>query len=426
MSALPKNYLPNGAQGTGLNSDPGSGSNSGSKPDSNSQLNPDIHLELNPEQLAQENRQLQRQLRALLANVRQNEEKLKRFQELELRLIACSELYELLQIVIYEYRATSNLDHVSIVLYDPEYELRRMLEDEGVYIGEHPDIIFTENISMIDSFYGFSLTPYLGTYDQSLHYKFFPRPMQSTSTIALLPLARNMELIGSLNLASHHSDRFEPNSGSDFLQRLASIVTVCLNNTCNQERLKKIGLTDTLTGVNNRRFYDQRLSEEVGRAQRDNLVISCLFFDVDFFKLVNDNHGHNEGDMILREVATLIRMNLRTSDVIARYGGEEFSAILNNTDGEKAAEIAERIRVSIAEREYKLANGKTIHVTISIGVSTIHAGNYKIDVNQLSQQLVKDADACLYKAKANGRNCVITTNDQESDFKKKQIELFNS
>jgi len=398
MSALPSNYAPNETAHDG---------------------------EPTPEQVVQENRQLQRQLRALLANVRQNEEKLKRFQELELRLIACSELYELLQIVIYEYRATSNLDHVSIILYDPEYELQRMLEDEGVHINEHPDIIFTENISDIDSFYGFSLSPYLGKYNRSVHSKFFPRAMQITASIALLPLARNMELIGSLNLASHHSDRFEADSASDFLQRLASIVTVCLNNTCNQERLKKIGLTDTLTGVNNRRFFDQRLNEEVGRAQRDNLVISCLFFDVDFFKKVNDNYGHNEGDMILREVATLIRMNLRTSDVIARYGGEEFSAILNNTDGEKASEIAERIRVSIAEREYKLANGEDIHVTISIGVSTIHAGNYKIDVNKLGTQLVQSADHCLYEAKRQGRNCVIRTSDQESDFKKKQIELFN-
>ncbi len=381
-------------------------------------------IELSPEQIAQENRQLQRQLRALLANVRQNEEKLKRFQELELRLIACSELYELLQIVIYEYRATSNLDHVSIVLYDPEYELRRMLEDEGVHIHEHPDIIFTENISMIDSFYGFSLTPYLGQYDGTKHDRFFPRQMQATASVALLPLARNMELIGSLNLASHHSDRFESHTASDFLQRLASIVTVCLNNTCNQERLKKIGLTDTLTGVNNRRFYDQRLLEEIGRAQRDDLTISCLFFDVDFFKKVNDTYGHNEGDMILREVATIIRMSLRTSDVIARYGGEEFSAILNNTEGDKATEIAERIRVSIEEREFKLANNENIHITISIGVSTLHAGNYKINVENLSEKLVKNADTCLYKAKASGRNCVIAINDQESAENKKQIELF--
>jgi len=390
-------------------------------------LNPNVQTpdaETSPEKLAQENHQLQRQLRTLLANVRQNEEKLKRFQTLELHLIACSELFELLQIVIYEYRATSNLDHVSIVLYDPEYELRRMLEDEGVKTAEHPDILFTENISEIDAFYGFSLTPYLGGYDASQHNQFFPRSIQSTASIALLPLSRNMELVGSLNLASHHTDRFEANNASDFLQRLASIVTVCLNNVCNQERLKKIGLTDTLTGVNNRRFYDQRLDEEVGRAQRDSLTISCLFFDIDFFKRVNDTHGHKEGDMILREVATLIRMDLRTSDVIARYGGEEFSAILNNTDNEMATEIAERIRINIANRNFKLSNGENIHVTISIGVSTFHAGKYKLDINKLGQNLAHSADECLYKAKKMGRNRVISWCDQQNEYSSKQIELF--
>ncbi len=378
----------------------------------------------NPAELAQENRQLQRQLRALLANVRQNEEKLKRFQELELRLIACSELFELLQIVIYEYRATSNLDRVSLVLYDPEYELQRLLEDEGIRVAEHPDIIFTDNISAIDAFYGFSLKPYLGHYDQTTHGRFFPGSLQRSTSIALIPLARNMELVGSLNLASHQSDRFTQNNGTDFLQRLASIVTVCLRNVANQERLKKLGLTDVLTGVNNRRFFDQRLYEEVGRAKRDHLTISCLFFDVDHFKKVNDTHGHNEGDMVLREVASLIRMNLRTSDVLARYGGEEFSAILNCTNATTACEIAERIRTSIENREFSLGNGETIRITISIGISTIQAGKYKLDTRKLGNTLVQKADQCLYEAKRSGRNKIVCSTDQVESEKKKQLDMF--
>lgn len=375
-------------------------------------------------ELAQENRQLQRQLRALLANVRQNEEKLKRFQELELRLIACTELFDLLQIVIYEYRATSNLDRVSLVLYDPEYELQRLLEDEGIKISEHPDIIFTDNISDIDAFYGFSLKPYLGQYDQVAHRKFFPGILQSSTSIALIPLSRNMELVGSLNLASHQSARFEQNNATDFLQRLASIVTVCLKNVANQERLKKLGLTDVLTGVNNRRFFDQRLHEEVGRAQRDHLTISCLFFDVDYFKKVNDTYGHNEGDMVLREVAGLIRMNLRTSDVIARYGGEEFSAILNNTNATTACEIAERIRLGIENREFTLSNGESIRVTTSIGIATFQAGNYQLDTHKLGNTLLQKADQCLYEAKRSGRNKIICTTDQKNTAKSQQLDMF--
>ncbi len=372
----------------------------------------------------EENRQLQRQLRALLANVRQNEEKLKRFQELELHLIACTELFELLKVIIYEYRATSNLDRVSLVLYDPEYELQRLLEDEGIKISEHRDIMFTDNISDIDAFYGFSLKPYLGQYEQDTHRKFFPCDLQSSTSIALIPLSRNMELVGSLNLASHHADRFAQNNATDFLQRLTSIVTVCLKNVTNQERLKKLGLTDVLTAVNNRRFFDQRLSEEVGRAQRDTLTISCLFFDIDHFKQVNDTHGHNEGDMVLREVASLIRMNLRTSDVLARYGGEEFSAILNNTNAKTACEIAERIRSSIAYREFTLSTGDSIHVTVSIGIATIQAGKYAIDTNRLGDTLLQKADQCLYEAKRTGRNKIICTTDRAISNKKKQLDMF--
>jgi len=377
-------------------------------------------------QLIQENRQLQKQLRALLSNVRHNEEKLKRFQELELRLIACSELFELLQIVIYEYRATSGLEHVSLVLYDPEYELQRILEDEGLRISEHPDIMFTDNISEIDSYYGFSLNPYLGSYQHEAHLQFFPRKIRSASSIALLPLSRNMELVGSLNLASHHKGRFSESSASDFLQRLAAMVTVCLENVCNQERLKKLGLTDMLTGVNNRRFFDQRLLEEVGRAQRDKLVISCLFFDVDNFKKVNDTYGHNDGDIVLREIAALIRMNLRSSDVIARYGGEEFAAILNNTDVETAIEISERIRHSIEQREFEISENRAIHVTTSIGIATLQAGRYSINVNRLGQNLVHKADQCLYEAKRNGRNRIISSTDEPISNKKKQMEMFSS
>ncbi len=377
-------------------------------------------------QLIQENRQLQKQLRALLSNVRQNEEKLKRFQELELRLIACGELFELLQIVIYEYRATSGLEHVSLVLYDPEYELQRILQDEGLHMNEHPDVIFTDNISEIDAYYGFSLNPYLGSYQKSKHRNFFPRNISSESSIALLPLSHNMELIGSLNLASHHKKRFSQSSASDFLQRLAAIVTVCLGNVVNHERLKKLGLTDTLTGVNNRRFFDQRLSEEVGRAQRDSLVISCLYFDVDYFKKVNDTYGHNNGDTILREIASLIRMSLRTSDVLARYGGEEFAAILNSTDVEKAIEISERIRYSVESREFQLSDDKKINITISVGIATLHVGRYSASVDSLGQDLVRRADQCLYEAKRNGRNQVINWTDEPISNKKKQIEMFSS
>jgi two-component system, cell cycle response regulator len=120
---------------------------------------------------------------------------------------------------------------------------------------------------------------------------------------------------------------------TNFIEWLAAVASVCLENVANNERLKHIGLTDALTGVHNRRYFDQRLREEVDRALRKGQPLSCLLVDVDHFKHVNDKHGHLIGDAVLREVAEQIKDQLRLSDAMARYGGEEFAVLLVQTDG---------------------------------------------------------------------------------------------
>ena len=213
------------------------------------------------------------------------------------------------------------------------------------------------------------------------------------------------ELIGSLNLGSNDPERFVAGSATDFLQRLATIVAICLENATNHERIKRIGLTDSLTGVNNRRFFDQRLGEEVARAQRSGEPLACLFLDIDHFKRINDRHGHRVGDRVLSEVAGMIREQLRSTDVLGRYGGEEFSALLVNARKEKALEIAERIRGVIEAKHFEREDGGWLSVTISIGVSSLPA---TIEGNgNIAEELVDRADQALYLAKNAGRNRVI-------------------
>ena len=214
-------------------------------------------------------------------------------------------------------------------------------------------------------------------------------------------------LIGSLNLGSESSTRFVEGAATDFLQRLATIVAICLENATNLERLKRVGLTDSLTGVNNRRFFDQRLIEETGRAQRTNEPLACLFMDVDHFKSVNDQHGHQLGDEVLRKIAGLIREQLRASDVLGRYGGEEFSALLVNADSDSAMEIAERIRAVIEKQSFSTPDDKLMSVTISIGVAILPAEFAEIASVKLSEDLVERADQAVYQAKHNGRNLVV-------------------
>ena len=359
------------------------------------------------EDLYRENQLLRRKLKAFLSQARDNEQKMRRFQEQELRLISTDSLSELVQRVLFNYRTAFGLDVVSLVLYDPEYEIQRILEEEGVRLDEMEQLCFVHELDNLDNLFGISTEPLLGIYHPREHRVLFAENTEPPLSVALLPLVRYGNLIGSLNLGSQTSTRFVQGAATDFMQRLATIVAICLENTTNQQRLKRIGLTDSLTGVNNRRFFDQRLIEEVSRAQRTDEPMTCLFMDVDLFKVVNDQHGHQIGDQVLRDVAGIIREQLRSSDVLGRYGGEEFSALLVNANSESAMEVAERIRAVVEKHVFKASDGKGLSLTISIGVGTLPLICREIKTSTLAEDLLERADQAVYQAKRNGRNQVV-------------------
>ena len=193
---------------------------------------------------------------------------------------------------------------------------------------------------------------------------------------------------------------------TDFIEHLASVLSVCLENTLNIETMRRTSLIDPLTGVNNRRFLEQRIEEELGRSMRTRLPLSCLFLDIDYFKRINDSHGHQAGDHVLAVVAALIKKQLRNNDVLSRYGGEEFVALLSESDENSAGEIAERIRGSIAELVVEF-NAQVMPVTISIGAATFDPGLVgRKSVLEMANDLIQSADAALYEAKREGRNRV--------------------
>jgi len=236
----------------------------------------------------------------------------------------------------------------------------------------------------------------------------FPGADAGLRSVALVPLLRNKRLIGSLNLASNDALRFTPALGTDFIQHMASIIAICLENVISNEMLKYIGLTDALTGVYNRRYIDRRLLEEIARAKRQHYCISCMYIDIDHFKLVNDTHGHQGGDEVLREVAVRIRHELRRSDALGRFGGEEFVVLLIDANLDSATFVAERIRASIAGMPFDLPSSAQTHVSVSIGVASLPAHASELPIETVAQQLVAHADQALYQAKANGRNQVVS------------------
>jgi len=358
--------------------------------------------------LLADNQLLRHQLEDFMVQARQNERKLRRFQSLELRLIGINSLCELMETLLYPDYSTFKWDMVTLILLDPEYEIQRILEAENHKLMEHPTLMFATERNALESLYPSSLFPMLGPYKARQHADIFPRRRRPTS-VALLPLVRHGRLIGSLNIGSLSGNRFVRGVRTDFFEHLGAVVAICLENAVNHDRLKRQGLTDTLTAINNRRFFDQRLAEEMAAAKRDRHTLSCLLLDVDHFKQVNDRYGHQVGDRVLMEVATLIRAQMRGNDVLARYGGEEFAALVAQTDDTAAMEVAERIRSSIATRRFELADGEPFQVTISIGIATFDPEADPQFQRMEGSYLIGQADKALYAAKADGRDRVVSS-----------------
>jgi diguanylate cyclase (GGDEF)-like protein len=166
-----------------------------------------------------------------------------------------------------------------------------------------------------------------------------------------------------------------------------------------EEALSKVeyfAITDPLTELFNRRHFESIIEKEFHRTLRYNSPTSCLMIDVDHFKNVNDDHGHRTGDLVLKELAEMIKDCLRKVDTVARWGGEEFIALLPGTSKANAAQAASRILKTISDHAF---SGLTTGITVSIGIATVP--DPALDT---AEKLISASDRALYKAKGNGRN----------------------
>ncbi len=167
-----------------------------------------------------------------------------------------------------------------------------------------------------------------------------------------------------------------------------------------EEDLHKISITDKLTKLYNRRFFDERLEIELDRCARYKHQLSLLMLDIDHFKNINDIYGHQNGDAFLSKIGNVINSNLRTSDTASRYGGEEFSIIMPDIGKDEAIQVAERIRKLVKENVFRPKDDTLINTTVSIGVAEYQS-------NETPSALLARADKALYRAKKQGRNRVV-------------------
>lgn len=231
-----------------------------------------------------------------------------------------------------------------------------------------------------------------------LHWK--GKKVEPGSFLAI-PVKYKEEVLGVFAFNSPNIDGFSKRD-IKLLSAVASQAAIVIENARLYEQTKELSIRDELTGLYNRRWFNQRIVEEFKRAERFNSALSILMIDIDFFKHYNDRFGHSTGDLALKRVADLLLENVREVDSVARYGGEEFVIILPKTGEKEAHMVAEKLRQKMEKSEMPYGTTQPGgRFTISIGYST-----YPVKAKEITE-LINQADKALYIAKEKGRNRVI-------------------
>lgn len=358
------------------------------------------------DELTDELEATRRELELTKSEVASNEEKMRRTHQRELRLLQAATLDTLIVALIEGLRLSYGVEYVSLVLSDPDHDIRHLLLANGTPAEDFENLLVVEATTGLAPQYIALRRPWLGAFAPCDHQLICPGAA-GVKSIAMIPLTHRGQLLGSINLCSADPERFTGGHASDFLQHLGVIASFCVENAVNRARLLRSGFTDVLTGWHNRRYLSVRLSEELARARRDGTTLVCLMLDIDYFKRVNDNWGHAAGDAVLREIAQRIESQVRASDVAARYGGEEFVILLPGTEVASALLLAERIRNAVSVTPIDLPNGESVTITASIGISEVRPVPDAHDLKTVGDSLIARADVALYAAKSAGRDQVV-------------------
>jgi diguanylate cyclase (GGDEF)-like protein len=235
-------------------------------------------------------------------------------------------------------------------------------------------------------------------------------------TLLMLPLMAGGRTVGLVELLWLSTKRTVRRSEVDVLRTMANTAAVGLENVRLMEGLRQAADIDQVTGVNNHRYLQERLQQECARAARLHSPLSVLMIDLDGFKAINDRHGHADGDRLLHNVATGLRLAVRANDIVARYGGDEFVVLMPDTDEAQARAVAERIVSGIKKTRHELSSGSEGRVGASAGLA-VYPGD-----GRSPQRLLAAADTAMYAVKrAGGGNVRRAVPDAGSTAKSRPI-----
>ncbi len=230
-------------------------------------------------------------------------------------------------------------------------------------------------------------------------------PRATLKSHLTLPLAVEGEIIGCISLNSDQPSAFDAQN-LQFFSVIGYQIAATLKHLQRFSSAKNMAIYDTLTGLYNRRYFEERLKGEAQKSFANRIPLSLIMVDIDHFKKVNDTFGHPEGDMILREIASLLKKSVRKKDTVGRYGGEEFILILPEASIEASSMIAERIRLLVESTLFDVGKAQ-LNLSVSLGIS-----NFPMHGARSDEELIKMADQALYEAKRGGRNrvCIFGSN----------------
>jgi len=335
----------------------------------------------------------QRDIEELLARVEGNEELAQKFFDVEMSVLATLNFQDFFAELLTKIRDKFMVPYVWMSMIVSSRATRLIRSYASPHIpGKHFKLIAKEKFEEI-----VASNPKPCLYNTEL-YRFKPLLPDGQgylfNSIAVVPISLDGEIAGSLNFADIAKERFAPQIDTSLLEQLGVVVSICLSNVAAHEEIKALAFRDPLTGLLNRRAMEKALKREFGRSKRYKSPLSLVFIDLDGFKSINDNYGHDSGDDILIFVASALMELSRESDVIARFAGDEFVLTLPETDRDEAAKCMDRMQTYFAEHPMMMSE-QAIPVQFSFGIASA------LDENiEDTDTLIKRADEALYQDKA--------------------------
>lgn len=271
----------------------------------------------------------------------------------------------------------------------------RLPKGHGVagWVAENGHPLFIPDVSLDERF--------AAEFDRSVSFR--------TSSIACVPLKCHNRVLGVIELINSCEKGEFREMDMRVLTTIADFAAIAISNEHALEKVRRLVITDDLTGLYNARYFFEQVVYEVNRARRYGTMLSMVFFDLDKFKSVNDTHGHLVGSGLLAEVGALLRGQIRSSDKGARYGGDEFVVLLPHTDKRGAMAFANKLHTAMVNHCFSAGCGMELMITGSFGVATFP------DDAQGSDELINASDKAMYRAKELGRNMVCGAGEIGSD-----------